>query len=877
LLEGRSTAFGVRLRHYRERAGLTQKALAERAGLTVSAISALEQGTRRRPYPHTVSLLAAALDLGPEARAAFGASARPAGDPAGAAPVTLPVPRTALIGRERERAALHDLVRQPAVRLVTLTGVGGCGKTRLALQVAADLAPRFSAGVRLVELAPVTDAALVPAAVAAAVGVREVAGVPLLDTLLARFRQQPSLLILDNCEHLVEACARLAAQLLDGCPALRILATSREPLGVGGERQWRVSPLAAPDPDALPSLDDLAGYSAVQLFVERAEAVRPDFALTAANAETVARICVRLDGLPLALELAAAWVRVLAVEQLLTRLDDALRLLTGGGRAAPTRQQTLQATLDWSYALLGEPERAVFRRLAIFSGGYRLEAAEAVCGDREQGIGNREQAGAAETTVPSEDVLEILSRLVDKSLVQVEAGEPATRFRLLEPVRQYAAQHLTASGEREQVASRHAAWYLSVAERAQPELRGPEQVAWLAHLDRDYDNLRAALGQADQSGDVEVLARLAVALTTYWEVRGTMSEGRRWLEPLLATDHACPISPALRSRALLAAGRLAFFQAELVQAERCFAESMSLGRAAADDEVVAAALTWLGFVSNRQGDFAQAEQRLEESLVLHRALGEGHDAAWAMHGLGAVAANQEDYERATAYFAESLPRFQALGDLRFIAFASLEFGYAELFKLGGDLERAGHLLRDGLRGLLAVGDRIFITAVLPALAEAEARLGRQARAARLLGVTGALRDALGVRPSPLYRDAEARLLDLLRPRLGEDALAAALAEGRLLTVEEAIAETLRDDRTERSPLRVPPPPGSVEALTARERDVARLIALGYTDRQIAEALTIALTTVGSHVRHLLAKLGFHSRWQVADWAQAQGLTANHAG
>jgi non-specific serine/threonine protein kinase len=464
---------------------------------------------------------------------------------------------------------------------------------------------------------------------------------------------------------------------------------------------------------------------------------------------------------------------------------------------------------------------------------------------------------------------------VDKSLVQVDAGEPATHFRLLEPVRQYAAHHLTASGEREQVASRHAAWYLSEAERAASELRGPGQVAWLGRLDRDYANLRAALNHAYQCGDVETLARLSVALSPYWEVHGTMGEGRHWLEPVLVGEHPHPISTDLQSRALLAAGRLAFFQADLTQATSFFTESMSLGRTAADEQVVASALTWLGFVSNRQGDFAQAEERLEESLALHRALGDGHDAAWAIHGLGAVATNREDYERATAFLEESLRRFHDLGDLRFTALASLEFGYNELFVVGGDLERAGRLLRDGLRGLLAVGDRAFMIAGLLTLAEAEARQGRQMRAARLIGALGALRDAHGARISPVQREAEDRLAGMLRSRLGETMLAAALAEGRMLTVESAIAETLSDDQTERPSSTTPLPAGPVEVLTPREWEVARLLAKGYTDSQIAEALTIALSTVGSHVHHLLAKLDVHSRWQVAEWALAHEPAATH--
>jgi predicted ATPase/DNA-binding CsgD family transcriptional regulator/DNA-binding XRE family transcriptional regulator len=882
--QGLMTAFGETLRHYRERAGLTQKALAERAGLSISAVSALEQGVRRRPYPHTVDLLAAVLSLGPDERAAFDMAASPAEDPApphsmlnAIAPATLPAPRTPLLGRERERAALHDLVVHPDVRLVTLTGMGGCGKTRLALQVAADLVATFQDRVRLVELAPVTDAMLVPDAVAASVGVGEAPGVPPLDTLVARFRHHPHLLVLDNCEHLVDACAQLVEHLLGGCPSLRILATSREPLGVGGERQWRVPPLAVPDPDEHSSRDKLAGYPAVQLFVERARAVRPDFDLTQGNAGTVARICVRLDGIPLALELAAARVRVLAVEQILTRLDDTLRLLTGGGRAAPTRQQTLQATLDWSYALLTQPERAVFRRLAVFAGGFRIEAAEAVCGAMGNGQSAICEAPSAAPSadcplpIAADDVLDLLTALADKSLVQVDVGEPATQFHLLEPVRQYAAHHLIASGEREQIASQHAAWYLSVAEQAASELRGPAQLDGLSRLDRDYDNLRAALSHADQSGDLETLARLTVALTPYWEVRGTMSEGRRWLEPILAGDHSRPISTALQSRALLAAGRLAFFQADLAQSTRLLGESVSLGRESADEQVVATSSTWLGLVSNRQGHFAQAEQRLEASLAMHRTIGDDHGAAWAIHGLGAVAANREDYERAIVSFGESLQRFQVLGDRRFIAIASLELGYAEIFAVAGDRQRAGRRLRDGLRELLAVGDRVFMISGLLTLAEAEAQLGRPARAARMLGALAALRDAHGARITPVQRKAEARLVHTLRPQIGEAVLAAAIAEGRMLTVEQAIEETLRDDRTGRSSSKVPPPPGLVEALTPRERDVARLLAQGYTDRQIAEALTIALSTVGSHVHHVLAKLGVHSRWQVAEWATAHGL------
>jgi non-specific serine/threonine protein kinase len=566
----------------------------------------------------------------------------------------------------------------------------------------------------------------------------------------------------------------------------------------------------------------------------------------------VAEICSRLAGIPLALELAAARVRVLTVQEILSRLDNTFRLLSGGSRAAPARQQTLRATLDWSYDLLAEPERSSFRRFAVFAGGFDLDAAEAV----------------------RPDALDILTRLVDKSLVAVELEGAGSRYRLLEPLRQYALRHLIAQGEEVQTRAAHAAYFLELAEAASAELSGPAQVAWVTRLGRDHDNLRAALRWAEERGNRETLARLAIALVPFWEVHGTMTEGRRWLAAALASEAPSPLPAALRSRALLAAGRLAFWQADLDQAAMLLDESLALGRDTNDAPAIAASLTWRGLVSNRRTDFAEAERQLEEALSLQRALGDGHGIAWAFHALGSVAANQGHYQRAAPLFEEGLLGFQTLGDLRLIAIASLELGALYALMSGGDLDRAGELLRGGLRGFLTFGDRAFLVSGILTLAEVEAQLGRRVQSARLIGVMAALRDALGTNRSPLHREREEIVLRMIRPRLSETAFTTAVAEGRTITVEQAIAETLSSDQAEPLSPKAAPYRGTAETLTPREREVALLLAQGATDREIAAALTITTGTASVHVHHILGKLDLNSRWQVAGWAVAQGLMAD---
>jgi predicted ATPase len=485
---------------------MSQEALAERAGLSREAINLLERGRRLSPHRDTVSLLVKALKLSADERACLLVAAAQAGQIAVATRVasgpasSLPVRLTSFVGREKETAEVQDLLL--AKRLVTFTGPGGIGKTSLAREVAAGLEAAFVDGMALVELAALNDGELVPHAIAAIVGVYEQPGEPLLTTLVRALGTSQRLLVLDNCEHLVEACAQVVEPLLQACPHLRILVTSREPLRVGAEVVWRVPTLALPDDHAQP-LDAMARSEAVRLFVERATAVRPGFALSADNAGMVAEICRRLDGIPLAIELAAARVSALTPEQIARHLNDRFRLLTTGSRTATPRHQTLRALLDWSHDLLTEPERVVFRRLSVFAGGWSLEAAEAVC------------AGAG---IDELEVLDLLTQLLAKSLVQVEQQAGEERFRLLETLRQYGQDRLVDSAEVAVVRDRHRDWFLHLAERVKPELIGPDQVVWLDRLEREHDNFRAALGWVVKQGPAELGLRLGGALWQLWHV-----------------------------------------------------------------------------------------------------------------------------------------------------------------------------------------------------------------------------------------------------------------------------------------------------------------------------------------------------------------------
>jgi len=818
------TMFADLLRRYRLAAGLTQEELAARARVSRKAVSALECGARVSPRRDTVRLLADGLGLPLEERAALAAVATsrphtvPSVPPTHAAthpapPSNLPAPPTPLIGREREVADAQEALRRgDASRLLTLVGPAGVGKTRLGLAVAAEILPDVADGVFLVVLAPLTDPTLVAAAIAGALGLHERGGQPLQEALVAYLRDKRILLLLDNFEHVV-AAAPVLADLLAACPHLRLLVTSRSPVHVRGERVWPVPPLAVPDPASMPPLDTLATIPAVALFVERATAVAPDFALVSENAVAVAAICRRLDGLPLAIELAAARVTLLPPHALLERLEYRLPLLVGGACDLPERQQTLRAAIAWSYDLLHAGEQALFRRLGVFAGGVALAAVEAVCG-----VGGDLEG----------DALAWLTGLVDKSLLQRAegpGGEP--RVGMLETLREYARERLVAHGELEATERAHAAYYLALAERAEPELTGPGQAVWLARLEREHDNLRAALRWSREGGEVEVGLRLAGALWRFWYTRGHISEGRRWLEPLL--DDRREAVSTVRARALNGAGNLAWVHGDYARARTAHEKSLTLRRALRDTQGIAMALGNLGLVAKATGDLAQARRLLQESLALWRELGDTWGIALALSNLGLVIQNQGDDGLAEALYTESLALRQQRGDTAGIALSLDNLG--NLAYMQGNLARAKTLHEESLTLKREVGDvggamaslmnlwlvtaaqgnaqskiarvRVLIEENLTLinecgntadivnfveeLAEVVAKEGQPAKAARLLGTAAARRAATGAARLPRDQTSYDCTVITVRAALGEKAFATTWAAGAALSLEQAVA------------------------------------------------------------------------------------------
>ncbi len=797
-----SRAFGALLREYRLAAELTQAALAERAGLSTRGVQDLELGVSH-PYPDTCRRLVAALGLSAEVRARFEAAASPrprrrAAIPAAdgqtaeerqaSRPTNLPRPVTRLIGREQQLVELRRYLS--GSRLLTLTGAGGCGKTRLALQLSADALLEFPNGAWLVELAPLADPESVPQAAIAALGARERPGRAPIDTLVALLRPKAALLVLDNCEHLVEACARLAETLLVSCPRLRLLVTSREPLRIPGEVIWRVPSLALPAADQALLPDELAGYAAVQLFLERARAVKPDFALTPSNVAAVARLCTRLDGIPLGIELAATRLLALTPEQILERLGDAFRLLVVGSRTAPTRQRTLRATLDWSHTLLSGGERVLFRRLAVFAGGFDLAAAEAV------GAGG---------TIEQSEVLDLLGWLVDKSMVLADEQSEQARYRLLEPVRQYARERLTESGEAEAITRRHAEHYLALAERTEPELTGPHQAACVARLEREHANLRVALSRLyEDAAGAAPLLRLAAALGWFWFVCGYYGEGRQWLDRALAAGD----ESATRQRALAlgVAAHLRRLQGEPQVAEALAERAVALCREHGDRAGLAEMLVCLGLVAVARGDPERALLAYRESLALCRTLGDRRGAGLALGVLGEALSMAGDLEGAVAALDEALAQSRSVNDTRSTA-NWLQFQARVAHQRGAGCQAAA-LYAESLATAGPIGDRRRVAICLEGLAMVVAEAGHAPRAARLLGAAWALREATGSLVEPADEAAYARCTEALRWTLGEAAFAATWDAGRALPLEQALAEALATgSETPLGPQRVQPASG----------------------------------------------------------------------
>ena len=583
-------------------------------------------------------------------------------------PNNLPRQLTTFIGREREIAEAKRLLAE--THLLTITGPGGSGKTRLSLEIGARLLSEYPDGVWLVEFAHLADPARVPQVLATALSVREEADRPLLVTLVDHLRPKRVLLLLDNCEHLIDACAGLADTLLRGCPEVKILPSSREALGLTGEVVFRVPPLSLPDSRLVPALERLAEYEAVRLFVDRAIAVKPDFTLTDDTAAAVVQICRRLDGIPLAIELAAARDRTLSVQQITAHLDERFRPLTGGSRTALPRHQTLRGLIDWSYGLLSEAERELFRRVSVFVGGWTLEASVAVC---------------AGVDVDRYDIVELLGRLVDKSLCLIDGEGSDPRYRLLETIRQYGFEKLAETSEGQVVRARHRDFYLGFAEDAEPRLQGPEQVVWLQRLEGDHDNLRAALRWSLDCDETEAALRLGSALSLFWDTHGYVREGREWLDELLAHARERPTSTVTTRRALGkvldAASRTRARWSEFPQATEFLTQGLAVWRELGDKRGIAEALNNLAVGATQSGDRVRARVLVAESLALFRELSDKRGTAHALNNLAEILRSDGDLPGARALFEESVPLFEAIEERRGLSHA--------LDNLGGILTAQG--------------------------------------------------------------------------------------------------------------------------------------------------------------------------------------------
>jgi diguanylate cyclase (GGDEF)-like protein len=685
------------------------------------------------------------------------------------------------VGRSRETEQVKCLLQDG--RLVTITGPGGIGKTHLAVHTASVMLGEFEAGVYFVPLAAIRDAELVAATMAQTLGVAEPGSKSPLEGVKARLRDKEVLLVLDNFEQLLGSsdAASMVSDLLAACPQVKVLVTSREALRVRGERLFDLPPLAVPDVDLttkLPGAAGLAGYPAVAMFVQCAQAARADFALTDDNAGAVARMCARLDGLPLAIELVAARVKVLSPSEMLARLkgpgdQEALRLLTGGPRDMPDRHRTMRSAIGWSYDLLADEEQEVFTRLGVFAGGFTLDAAEAVVG----GDGSTH-----------DNVLEIVSSLLDKSLLKRVSGEGAgeARFAMLETLREYALEKLVEKGEASAVGRRHAEYYLALAERAEPRLVGPEQKEWLGALSNEYDNMRGALAWAQAAGEWEMLAHLASLLWRLWYLQGPVGEGRAWLDNALARPEE--VSPPVRARVLQGAGVLARSQGDLARAKERLVEGLALWRDLGDKQGLSNVLNSLGLLAIEQANYEEAQPYLEESAALDRERGDTQRLAVSLNNLGGVAFFRHDYAEATRFYTESLELRRELGDRWGIANSLYNMG--EVAQHEGEYERAGALYKESLVLRQEVGDKRGICPCVDGLAAVAAMGGQNELAAVLLGAVDALREVSSAPRTSAAQAEYERVADKVRAETGEDAYARLRDSGRRLGFMEAIGLAL---------------------------------------------------------------------------------------
>ncbi len=806
-------AFGIQLKHFRLGAGLTQEGLAERAGISARAVSDLERGGGRAPRLETVGLLAAGLALTEAQRATLLTAARPAlvAVPAIGALVSpiprLPVPPNPLIGREHAVRELTALLCREDVRLVTLTGPGGVGKTRVALAVADAITGAFPDGVIFIPLAAIVDPLLVSPTIAATLGIRAGADETDLQALQVALRDRELLLVLDNCEQVLGA-APAVADLLAACPGLTVLATSRSVLRLRGEREVAVPPLGLPGPHQTPDLASLSDYGAIRLFIERTREISCDFVLTAENASTVVTICRRLDGLPLALELAAARLRLFTPQTLLARLDQRLTMLTGGARDLPARQRTLRDTIAWSYEMLSAEERTLFASLAVFIGGWTLGAMEVICDrDGNSGIGP----------------LDHLDSLVAQSLVRRDEGtgsEP--RFGMLETIREFARERLAESGAVEALHERHATYFLARVEEAAPHVIGPDQQAWVPRLDAERDNLRAALGWAGDRGDGESLARFVGALCFYWSLRGHYLDAEviRWAEAALAME----LSPGARAAVLFVAGQHLWYCGESDRAyargEECLALSHTLG----DRRGEANALTVLGLAASDRGRFVAARSFHERALTIARERGDQFTVAMTLNHLGAQASQERDFDRARSRCTESVAVARTLGNQALICVALHNLGWAAMEQ--GDEAAAFGSYSEGLALNGEDGDVVPRAMLLANLGELLRRRGDSRDA----------RDRLGAALAILGEVRDPRITERVRDGLARLALAAGDTDEARAHADEA----LRLRRAIGDPARV------ADGLALLARVAARQGRLDAARIYVQEGLTIAAQAHAPH-------------------------------
>jgi predicted ATPase/DNA-binding XRE family transcriptional regulator len=801
-----SSGFGALLRELRVARGYSQEALAERASLSPRTISDLERGVKTRPHPATLRFLADALDLEPSDRARLAAASRP-GKPPAAVPALQPARRvpqapSPLIGRSEELASAIDLFASGATRLLTVTGPGGVGKTRLALEIAGTVEARGEREVAFVELGPVAEPSLVPAAVAATLDLHERAGVPLAEAIRAHIRSRPLLLVLDNCEHVLDGVRPLVADLLASAPDLAVLATSRPPLHLRGEQSLPLAPWPVPEPAAVAGLADLAALPAAALFLQRAEAARSDLALTDADARDIVEICRQLDGLPLALELAAIRLRALSVRSLAGLLDERLRLLTQGPYDAPERHRTLREAIGWSHDLLTGSQRAFFRRLAVFAGGCTIDAATRVA--------------AGDDPFAALDGLEAL---VDQGMVlQASEADGDIRFRMLGTVRDFALERLEASGEADTVYAALAAQVIALAEATDP-------AELVARLTPEQANIRAALawslGDTGHGGDPATALRLSAALWPFWHMRGQYQEGHAWLERAIA--QAGQVDPEARAQAFLTLANIANNLEDHAHAESLYRESLRLSKETGNERGVASALIGLGMVATNTGAYERAESLLGEALDQCRATASPAVIA-CLFGLGQLAAARGNYDEAERRFEETrracgpehggvlaylameqarlaryrgdlvtalelasvcLRRFREMGERRAEAVSLGELGH--LARLRGALEEAEAHLHDAAALHADMRDELGITTCLEALAQVAAARGEAPRAARLAGAATAWRERVGTVKIAADRLEFDRAIATAR-EIDEARFEAAWRAGIIMSPEQALAD-----------------------------------------------------------------------------------------